>query len=244
MNFSFRSVGFVGALAAPVGGFSFTDLSGLYAWHEADGQSMADNDPVGDTGSELQDLSGNGHLGLQSSAGARPLYKTGIIDGKPVIRFDGTDDYLQYGSDIALGTGDYTIIFVGTITAATDAMVMGWSSGNIQIRCNRSGAQTISKFLGVSDQSSQVFTNPSNVVGMKVWQRSGIAMKFYENLTDQSLGANDGSSFSLSTIGKTSFGGFMPGDLLALGICTAAVSAMDLASLYTDYLKPKYPSLP
>jgi hypothetical protein len=41
------------------------------------------------------DTSGNDHDASQSAAGYRPLYITNAVNGKPVIRFDGNDDFLD-----------------------------------------------------------------------------------------------------------------------------------------------------
>jgi hypothetical protein len=35
------------------------------------------------------------------AADAQPIFKTNILNGYPVPRFDGTDDYLQYAAAIA-----------------------------------------------------------------------------------------------------------------------------------------------
>lgn len=52
--------------------------------------AVADGDPIG----AWDDTSGNNRHALQATAGKRPLLKLGIVNGKPVVRFDGTDDTL------------------------------------------------------------------------------------------------------------------------------------------------------
>lgn len=79
------------------------DLPNIFFWFEADGQSFANNDPVG----TLVDQSGNSHSPT-SSGSNRPTYKTNILNGLPVIRFDGTDDYLDF-YDGGISIGAYTI---------------------------------------------------------------------------------------------------------------------------------------
>lgn len=49
-------------------------------------------------GSEVDtwtDLSSNGRNATQSTSANRPIYKTGIQGGNPVVRFDGSDDILS-----------------------------------------------------------------------------------------------------------------------------------------------------
>lgn len=81
--------------------FSPDDLTGLQIWVKADGTlwqdsartvpAVANNDPIGC----WDDASGNGVNLLQATAGARPLYKTGIQNGLPGVQFDGTNDFLM-----------------------------------------------------------------------------------------------------------------------------------------------------
>ena len=58
----------------------------LVAWYDASAiTGLADSDPV----ATWNDSSAGGHNG--TSAGTkRPLYKTGILAGHPVVRFDAT----------------------------------------------------------------------------------------------------------------------------------------------------------
>lgn len=76
------------ATGAAAGGFVPTDIAGCKLWLDASQiVGLSDGDPVG----AWSDLSGNGTNGTASGS-ARPLYKTGILNGLPVVRFDGTDD--------------------------------------------------------------------------------------------------------------------------------------------------------
>lgn len=66
---------------------------------------LADGDPV----STWSDLSGAAH-DATASGSARPLYKTNIVNGKAVVRFDGTDDGML--SSAAITASAYTIAVV------------------------------------------------------------------------------------------------------------------------------------
>ena len=71
----------------PAGGISPSDISGLTLWMKADQLSLNDGDPV----STWTDQSSN-HLSFaQGTAGAKPTYKTNIVNGKPAVLFDGGD---------------------------------------------------------------------------------------------------------------------------------------------------------
>jgi Concanavalin A-like lectin/glucanases superfamily len=53
--------------------------------------AVADGDPVGG----WADQSGNAHHASQATAAARPTLQLSELHGKPVLRFDGVDDYLS-----------------------------------------------------------------------------------------------------------------------------------------------------
>jgi len=100
--------------------FAPSDISGLQLWLKADSLSLSDNDPV----AAWTDSSGSGNNMAQSDSSMRPIYKTNILNGQPVVRFDGVDDYLVLPSSVGIstlflvikhstGTGDYQH-FVGS----------------------------------------------------------------------------------------------------------------------------------
>ena len=83
-------------------GFSPKSISGLVGWWDASVTSSlaqlstgstavsADNDPVG----YWADQSGNGRNLTQATNNNRPTYNTNVINGRPVINFDGLNDAL------------------------------------------------------------------------------------------------------------------------------------------------------
>jgi hypothetical protein len=98
--------------------FSPASLTGLVAWYRADGTkwqnsarstpAVADGDPVG----AWDDLSGLGNNALQATAGSRPLLKLAIQNGRPVIRYDGINDFLAAVSNAGLSPTTITIAAV------------------------------------------------------------------------------------------------------------------------------------
>jgi hypothetical protein len=68
-----------------------SDLANLVAWYDASAiTGLVDTDPV----ATWSDLSGAGNHISQATGASRPTYRTGIVDGKPVVRFDGSNDLL------------------------------------------------------------------------------------------------------------------------------------------------------
>ena len=70
--------------------FSPTDISGLSTWLDATSLSLADGAAV----TSWSDKSGNVAPFGQATTAQQPVFKTGILNGKSVIRFDGVDDNL------------------------------------------------------------------------------------------------------------------------------------------------------
>jgi hypothetical protein len=111
-----------------------SDIAGLSLWSRADQISASDGDAI-DT---WTDLSGNGNHSTQSDATKKPTYKTNIINGKPVLRFDALDDAMDNNLIIS---NPYTIFIVEyfstntansrTINSITvNALISGGRSGN------------------------------------------------------------------------------------------------------------------
>lgn len=87
-------------------------------WLDASQETFANNDPVG----TFTDRSGNGRNHTEASA--KPTFKTGILNGKPGIYFDGGDQLLLSYS----GSGtSYTI--AGLVSRDDDAFRIWWANG-------------------------------------------------------------------------------------------------------------------
>lgn len=75
--------------------FNPLDIPGCHLWLDASQiTGLSDGDPV----SQWTDFSGNGYHATQATAAKRPTFKTGVQNGLPAIRFDGTDDWLRTAS--------------------------------------------------------------------------------------------------------------------------------------------------
>lgn len=106
--------------AAPAYPISTTDMAlwlrsdtNLYQSSGGTTAVTADNDPVGYVG----DVRNNGVYAYQSiNTSKRPLYKTGILNGYPALRFDGANDSLLV-PNIALDAF-FTLFVVARTTTA------------------------------------------------------------------------------------------------------------------------------
>lgn len=67
-------------------GFDPKAIPNLYAWYDMSQETYADATALGAAGTPIHDWSGGGRNLLQATAGNRPTFKTGIVNGKPVMR--------------------------------------------------------------------------------------------------------------------------------------------------------------
>lgn len=107
------------------GAFSPSDLTGLKLWLKADSLALNDNDPV----ATWTDSSGLGNNATQVTAGFKPLFKTAILNGKPIVRCDAVDDGM---SSAAVANRPYTIFLVASQPSqpgATTSRILAGGSG-------------------------------------------------------------------------------------------------------------------
>lgn len=97
--------------------FDPRDIASIVRWWSGrQGALFADNDAIGDGGAELIDRSTTEDHAAQSIAGSRPTWQAAVSGLLPAVRFDGTDDHLDFtelelsSSQAPSGNG-WTIIY-------------------------------------------------------------------------------------------------------------------------------------
>jgi prepilin-type N-terminal cleavage/methylation domain-containing protein len=116
-----------GANCATPGGtgvcpFIPSDLSDLSLWLRADkGITKDANNFV----AQWDDRSGNGNNAIQATGAAQPLLVNNGLNGEPVIRFDGADNFFLT-NDITVGQASMFVVFKKTV--GTNAYLIGNSS--------------------------------------------------------------------------------------------------------------------
>lgn len=102
--------------------FTPDQITGLHLWLKADSLSLNDGDAI----ATWSDSSGNGHDGTQGTGSRQPTFKTGIINGKPVVRCDGGDS-LVIANTASHDLATYSI-FVVAARASGTGLIMGKST--------------------------------------------------------------------------------------------------------------------
>ena len=93
----------------------------LVAWFDA-----ADDNTIteaGGTVSQWDDKSGNGHNATQGSGSLQPEFVADVVNGLPILRFDGIDDVLELSSVVVSGTAARTIFMVCRAETTNTGMV-------------------------------------------------------------------------------------------------------------------------
>ena len=93
----------------PAGSMAAPQTNGLSLWFNA--ESLAATLADGAAVAAWTDDSGNGRHALQATVANRPVFQTNVLNGLPVVRFDGTSGVLGYDGAFLTNT-DYTIFFV------------------------------------------------------------------------------------------------------------------------------------
>jgi len=86
-----------------------TDISGLAAWYDASDASTITDAGAGAV-SQWTDKSGNARTLTQGTAGSRPTTGTRTQNGRNVLDFDGSADYMSASSAFTQGTSDTVFV--------------------------------------------------------------------------------------------------------------------------------------
>jgi hypothetical protein len=132
--------------------------TGLALWLDADdfttlykGNTCDTLASPGDSIGCWKDKSGNGNDATQATTNARPVYKREILNGKNVLRFDGSNDY--FSADQSTGTnpantgnGAYTLLTVFKMASTTSSQTLVHFSNGTNDRETYSVASSNSAF--------------------------------------------------------------------------------------------------
>ncbi len=223
-------------------------ISGLVAWYAADAIALNDGDPVG----TWEDSSVNNNDATQATAANKPTYKTNILNGLPVVRFDGTNDYLAangLGTLISGADKPFTVVIL--FRAASGADVYSWgNSGNtvpfLTMRIS-SDKPTSWKRDDAGSGTQKIPTDGASTTYRIVSHRhTGTAVSLYVNgvatsvlATADDLGTTTTNIFTLGAFGRTTFSGFMNGDIAEAIIYNRALTDSERRQL-ERYLGAKW----
>lgn len=243
-------------LAKAVGGpFSPSSISGLQLWLKADAiTGLSDGAPV----STWEDSSGNSRDATQSGS-SRPTYKTSIVNGLPVLRFDGTSSYMvtasasyyvqSYFVVMLMKTAGGTAPYCGIIATRTSAALFGASDvqcgfGNsvggtnlISINSSSGGGNGNTTYVAVDgvSQSTTAFDNYNSGSGI-VCSKD---VFHYVTDIDTNKKTNGTKIFGIGSDSVTANNRFHNGDIAEVIIYDSNISGTNRTNV-ENYLKAKY----
>ena len=192
-----------------------TDIAGCKLWLAANAiTGLADGDPI----STWSDASGVGNHATATLT-TRPLYKTGILNGLPVVRFDGSNDALLL-SGITLG--DFSA-FAVVKTGGGDYALMGATGPNPQLRMGQT-TNKLSTFDSSNNPQSSTLGTALTSFSTVEYLRAVTTVSFYQNGTAYSTGSMAGSQ-TFTRIGEIASSLRLNGDIAEIVFYDSALSA-------------------
>lgn len=250
------------------------DLNGLGLWLDGADETSLFDDPYGGSNvaadgqvARWEDKSNNIRHVRQATSAARPIRKAGAQNGRDVVRFDGTADYMDAAKNLWNGASGGTIIAVYKKDNSSDVQcVLNWSRGsdvNVRIRtystilANDHGAHlrpSDSSLDSVITGHEDVGTGYNLVVHRFDLGAQTMRMNFngteVDNLSSLGLvGAITDSDSEEAQVGGRDSGSsvvqFFPGDLCEVLAYRRDLTASELRNI-EEYLQAKWgtPALP
>ena len=226
-----------------VGAFSPLDIAGLQLWLKADAglwqdsvggtPAVADGDVVG----AWEDQSGQSNDASQATTSKKPLLKTGIVNGRDVVRFDGADDWLKTGS-FARSQPSHVFAVIqqiswtgedrlwDSVSAVNGLMAYQWSvSPGLKMYSGAGLGDNSGLAIGTFGVLSCLYNGASSVLRINGNEQTGNA------------GANAGNGITLGAAQVLTVS--MNGDFAELLVYDAALSTADRQAMET-YLNARF----
>lgn len=220
------------------GEFSPKQIAGLQLWLKADSLALNDGDPVG----TWADQSGNGRDFTQATASLKPTYKANILNGKPVVRFDGVDDLLTAAAAVMTVTSDWSLVAVlKPISAVADrAPVMNGSASGYGIGTS-TGATAKKGWIagGVSWQDSTTAADTNANVWVVSRVSGGGTTTLHVNGTALTVADAAATTPTASRLGSHAAGSEWNGDMAEVLMYTPKLTDAN-RDLLESYLGSKY----
>ena len=142
----------------PLRRFTPVKISGCQLWLDSTRGITLSSSNV----TNWSDLSGNSRGILQETDNNRPTYVTNSVNGRPIVRFDGTNDYLASGTITGLDNmRGFTVFLVGKTSSAVTASGSVLNFQNSVIEMNINTTSVVTKTGGFSAPTAHGDDNTS-----------------------------------------------------------------------------------
>lgn len=218
---------------------------GSYAYGQ-DGGLVADYNADLETAGALAtwtDRTATGNHLVQATGANQPIIVAGVLNGKKVLRFDGTNDYMSKAS-FALNANEFTAYVVSSLAAVgSNPMAIYYSSGACIVNCaGTSGQPSISRTGGVATYSHNI-VGEGFAIRSSQMRNDGTNELFYQGVsrataTDATAIPTSGAAIGIGALANGA-GFWMQGDIARILIYnkrhTPAVRMAIEAQLGLDY---------
>ncbi|HXG12260.1 MAG TPA: hypothetical protein VNK04_21070 [Gemmataceae bacterium] len=145
--------------------FGPDQIAGLKLWLQATAiTGLVDGDPI----TTWEDSSDQNNDATQAVATAQPTYQSNEVNGLPVVRFDGADDYLVLPATLDLtGARTVFVVFRAAIISATAVFLYGCNAGSENADFLAAGTFN-SRILASGDNETAASAH-SSALGSATW---------------------------------------------------------------------------
>ena len=218
-----------------------SDLANQVAWFKADSITANDGDAV----TTWSDSFSTAHDVTQPTSTKRPVYKTSIVNGKPVLRFDGTDDLLRSASAFTFSGTTASIFVVSTGSSTANGNAVNIDDGGTTFYEFRVDSTTSLAFrpFNTSSATCEGTKSQSGTWRLMAGIKDASNSTAYANGVAGTPTACSGTQRSGSTkiqVGEFGLGfQFFGGDIAEIIIYDTALNSTDRQKVET-YLNAKY----
>lgn len=226
----------------PTGRFSPLSIPGLAAWWDAGVTSSVTLDGSNNV-SAWADQSGNGRTLTQTTANNRPAYNTSVLNGRPVVNFDGTNDALLASFTLAQPCHYFLVWRYDSPYVSGNPRVLDGATGGAT-SFFRSSVSQMALSAGGSNLSANISDAEGQAFSVTEIRANGASSFVFYNGSDRT--ANPGTNIGAGTpngiyLGVFGNGFSAPGDVsFAEVVVYSSILAASQSSAVRSYLGTRY----
>jgi hypothetical protein len=221
----------------------YTDVTGCQLLLEASRESASDNDLI----TTWNDASGNARHGTNGGGGARPTYKTNIINGRAVMRFNGSTTLFALPNFLTGFTAGelFAVLKIDTDPPGAGGQTGAWGFGNAGFPMHYPWTDgTIYDDFGSSTRHTTVNPTPSLSSDFRIYNTASEAGAWTSKLDGVTLFSTGTNTVNWRTnpyVGTSDNTGtyWLDGDLALLVLYNSALSSGNradvMAKITLDY---------
>jgi hypothetical protein len=210
-------------------------------WYDADALALSDGAAV----SSWTDRSAAADHAVQATGSQQPTYKTAIVNGHAVLRFDGSDDFMQFAEILDSSGSTAHFFVVAKSNAAGNRGILSTRSGSTRGWSIRYSAPTGLLYYHTNNSPNVGYTVTDQFNVIEV-QRNGLTVTLGANGTLGTPTAISGyaaSSENRTTIGSEAGASagpaYLAGDIAEIIIYDHVLSSEDRTDIL-NHLAAKY----